>query len=516
MKWLVAHEVNHMAQLRTDVAMIKQIQYLYTVQGLSKRAIARCLGITPKTVRKFLKQINNAPPPVENKLPSPDKPQRKPSHWSLSIDWDKVHSEFLQGTSIKILHKEMAPTGVSYWMFNRQYNSQKPKTPEVTMRLIHNPGEKSFFDFADGIEIVDRNTGELTKTQLLVAVLPYSSYTWAEFIPNQKQANLMNAMERAFHTFGGITPYVTVDNMKPAVQKAHIYDPVVNTTFVEFANHWNFATLPARPRKPRDKAAVEGNIGIIQRSFFQEVRNQNFYSLRELNVALQSFLKTFNSTIMKEYGISRNDRFLKEKHLLKPLPQNAFEIASWRSAKVHPDCHIQVDRNFYSAPYTYIGLTVRVKITSKLIEIYDSQNQQLLTSHSKLDGKFKTSTNNDHYPEQKNATARFEIKYAQNEANKIGPNTKQLVEQLFNSPAPLRHLRRVQGILRLASKKTVSNEAIEHATKMAMTFNKPTFPYISATAHHFEKHGKRSKFVAPIRDQTELYLHQPQTKKGTL
>jgi len=499
-----------MAQVRIDVAMIKQIEHLFYVQKLTKRAIARSLGVAPKTVRKFIKiaEQRNKDSKEDEKSPCPDKVLRLPGHWSQAMDWEKIHSEFLQGTSLTILHKELALTAVSYWTFNREYNSQKPKTTNVTMRLIHNPGEKSFFDFADGIEIVNRETGELIKTQLLAAVLPFSSYTWAEFLPNQKQPNLIQGMERAFHFFGGITPYVVIDNLKPGVQKAHIYDPVVNPGFVEFANHSGFAVVPARPRKPRDKAAVEGNIGIIQRGFYQEVRNQLFYSLAELNAALREYLGRLNTNVMKEYGISRCDRFEKEKSLLKPLPSQSFEVSEWRQAKVHPDCHIQVDKCCYSVPYAYVSQIVRVKLSPRLVEVFDSQNQNLIATHSRLQGQFKTSTNDSHYPQEKVAVTRFEIKFAKNEADKIGPNTRAIVDHLLDCEYPLKYLRRVQGILRLTQKGAVSHEAMEYAANLALKFQKTTFHYIKDAALHFEHRSQRSPHLAPQRDQTELYLHK--------
>ena len=502
-----------MAQMRTDVAMIKQIHQLYFVQHLSKRAIARSLGVTPRTVRKAINLKNSHQDSDDLKIPSPvTGPPHEVGHWSQSLDWQKIHSEYLQGATLKILHQELAPAGVSYWVFNREYKTQKPATNLVTMRLIHNPGEKSFYDFADGIEIVNRNTGEITKTQLLVGVLPCSSKTWAEFVPNQKQANLMQAMERSFHFFGGVTSYVIVDNMKPAVTKAHLYDPIVNPTFVDFANHWNFAVIPTRPRKPRDKAAVEGNIGIIQRGFFQEVRNQTFYSLMELNNALREYLNRLNASVMKEYGITRNERFEKEKHLLKPLATQSFEISEWRQSKVHPDCHIQVEKCCYSVPYTYVGLVVRVKMSSRLVEIFDSKDQTLLTTHARIEGKFGVSTNEAHYPEHKVSITRFEIKFAKDKAAAIGPHTQKLVDTLFDSVYPLRFLRRVQGILRLLDKKKVTAEALEEASKNAIFFKKLTLSYIQSSALHFQHHGKRLSLVTPIRDESELYLHSNNNK----
>ena len=156
-----------------------------------------------------------------------------------------------------------------------------------------------------------------------------------------------------FGFFGGVTPYVVVDNLKSGVNRAHLYDPDVNPVYCDFANHMGFAVLPARPFKARDKASGESNIGVIQRGFFQEVRNRTFYSLSELNACFRDYLKRLNHSVMKDYGISRAQRFEEEKKVLKPLPPSRFEMSEWHSAKVHPDCHIQVEKNFYSLPFVY-------------------------------------------------------------------------------------------------------------------------------------------------------------------
>jgi len=123
-----------------------------------------------------------------------------------------------------------------------------------------------------------------------------------------------------FAYFGGVTPYVVVDNLKSGVLRAHLYDPDVNPTYCDFANHMGFAVLPARPFKARDKAAGESNIGVIQRDFFQEVRNRTFYSLADLNTAFRHYLERLNHAVMKDYGISRAQRFEGEKEGLKDLP----------------------------------------------------------------------------------------------------------------------------------------------------------------------------------------------------
>jgi hypothetical protein len=188
---------------------------------------------------------------------------------------------------------------------------------------------------------------------------------------------MMKAVENIFYAFGGVTPYAVFDNLKGAVTRAHIYDPEVNKGFCQFANHWGFAVLPARPYRPQDKGSVERAIGVIQQGFFNEVRNRVFYSLRELNEALWDYLRKLNQAPMKDWGVSRDERFENEKALLKPLPQSPYEISEWRSAKVHPDCHIQVDKRFYSVPFKWVGKTVQVRLSQSRVEIFSEESEPL-------------------------------------------------------------------------------------------------------------------------------------------
>ena len=383
-----------------------------------------------------------------------------------------------------------------------------PSTKKVTIRLEHKPGERIFFDFADGIPITDRKTGEKTKTQLFAGVLPFSSFTVGEFVLNQKQPTFIRAIEDAFYQIGGVTPYVTVDNLRSAVTKSHLYDPDVNQTFIEFSNHWGFAVLPARPYSPKDKASVEAGIGVVQRQFFQEVRDKTFYSLPELNLAYKEFLILLNKSPMKDHGdVSRNDRFENEKYLLKPLKSDRFELCEWKTSKVHPDCHVQVERKFYSVPYLYVGQSVRVRISSKLIEIFSSDTTPL-TVHSRLTGNTRASTVDNHYPEEQVATARFEIKSALKQAEKIGPKTFELVKLLVEGEYPLKNLRRIQGILRLHQSQHVRKESLEYASSQAVAFKRMNFYFVKSAALFFEQGGNRPRVVAPTRTKEDLYLHE--------
>ena len=476
-------------------------------QGHKIRAITKCLRVSRKTVRRCIREADAVVAPT----PAPT------GAWHERVDWEKIRFEWSKGVTITVLHRECAPE-ISYLRFLRYFRKIKPGQPQVSMRLNHSPGEKAQFDFTDGINIIDRVTGAVTTTELLCAVMPFSSLTWGEFIPSQKQPELMRSMEKAWHFFGGVTPYVTFDNLKSAVTRAHIYDPDVNKTFCDYANHWGFAVLPARPFKPRDKAANECGIGVIQRGFYNEVRERTFYSSDELNVAFREYLGRLNEAMMKDHGISRRERFKTEQSLLKPLPVARYEISEWRSAKVHSDCHIQVDKRFYSVPFAYVGRNVRVRLTEKLIEVFDEDRLEPLAVHGRLRGQQRVSTIDSHYPEQKVSIARFEVKHGKAEAEKIGPQTKALVDHLFDHEYPLKYLRRVQGILRLVKSGQVTREALEHASRQAMTFRKTNYEYVKSCAVYFNQHRGRPQLASlpPKREISEVHLHNnPYPKGGT-
>ena len=484
-----------MTAVKVSVLMQKQIFELHS-KGYSSRRIAQTLKVGRNTIRRVLARGEVAPVGA----PEPD--------WSKAIDWEKVRLLASQGVQFNILARDYAGDRISYVQFWRQFHKNYPEVPNVTMRLTHKPGEKCFFDYSEGIDIVNASTGEVTTTSFFCGVMAMSSYTFGEFTLTQKREELVRSMENAFRYFGGVTPYVTVDNQRAAIDKAHWYDPDVNPTFVDFANYWGFAVIPARPFKPRDKGGNESGIGVIQKQFFQEVRDRTFYSLSELNVCFREYLERLNTAVMKDWGVSRRDRFSGESLMLKPCPEVNWEMAEWRTAKVHADCHVQVLKKFYSVPYKYVGREVRVRVTAKLIEVFD-QDLNPLTAHARLLGKEIYSTDPKHYPEEKLAVAQFSVQLALREAAKVGPETEKLVSYLLSGSYPLKYLRRVQGILRIYQTQRVTREALEHACKMGMSFNKHQQPYIQATAEHFDKIGNRPVGLrsAPVREASSVYLH---------
>lgn len=484
-----------MATVKVSVPMQEQILELYA-NNYSARKIARTLKVSRNTVHAVIKRGGIVAPGAV------------PPAWTRSVDWEHVRLEVGRGVQLNVLARELVGDQISYSQFCRQFQKMFPALPEATMRLEHKPGERSFFDYTDGIDVVDIATGEIRKTSLCCGVMAMSSYTYGEFSFTQKRDDLIRSIENAFQYFGGVTPYVTVDNQKAAVTKAHWYDPDVNPAFVDFANHWGFAVIPARPYRPQDKAANESGIGVIQRQFYQEVRNKTFNSLDELNREFRVYLERLNTAKMKDWGISRRDRFEGERLLLKPCPAQNWELAEWKSAKVHADCHVQVLKKFYSVPFKFVGSEVRVKVTTKLIEVFD-QDLNPLAAHARLHGKEVYSTEQKHYPEEKVAQISFTVQLALKNADRVGTETSKLVQHLLNGPHPLKYLRRVQGILRLVQNGRVSVTGLEHAARMGMTYGKLQFAYIQATAEYFDKNGNRPGIVrsAPVREAGSMYLH---------
>lgn len=490
-----------MAQVRMSIPMQKQILELHS-QGRKIRAIARILKKDRRTIARVIEKGKVEYP--EGFVPD----------WAKSINWDYVRTEVGKGVTLKILAREEASGKASYISFWRQFQKKFPNHPTVTMRLEHKPGVKCFFDWSEGIDILNIQTGELTKTNLFCGVMAMSSMTYGEFTLTQKKEDLTRAIERAFRFYGGVTSTVVVDNQKAAVSRADWYDPDLNPSFVEFANHWGFAVVPARPIRPRDKAGNESGIGVIQQQFFQEVRNRIFTSLEELNICFRDYCNRLNGETMKDWGLSRSERFEGEKAHLKSCPETNWEPAEWKTPKVHPDCHIQVLQRFYSVPFHYVGQEVRVRITAKMIEVFD-QHLNSICAHLRLHGSQRRSTENAHYPEQKLAVAQFSVRQALSEAKRVGPETEKLIKDLLEVSQPLLNLRRAQGILRLYQSQRVNRSSLEYACKMGSTFKKTNYDYIKSTALFHESNGAKPVNVksAPTRIEGSVYLHLNQTNK---
>ena len=475
-------------------AMIDQIRQMQA-QKHSIKKIAVALRISRNTVRRYIRQI------AEVAVPELDDTSVPVS----AIDWDAAVRERNLGRPVKRIFEELQPP-MGYSHFSRLLKQHDVRKPTIAIKLHHEPGEKSQVDYADGLKIINPKTGAETKTQFFCGVLPASSYTFGEFSMSQKLPDFIRSHERMWAYFGGVTKYVVLDNLKSGVSRAHRYDPEINPTYCDFANHAGFAALPARVRTPRDKAAVEATIGVIQRDFFDRCRNTKFYSLNELNQCFRKYLNEFNTRIMAEYGCSRVDRFKSESELLQPLKADVYEMYEWKTAKVHPDSCIELSRSLYSVPYKHVQNKVQVKFSDKVVIILDESGTEVLASHARK-SRFKNSINEEHLPPSKIQTGTFDVLRIRKFAASIGPNTKEYVTWQFDSDAPLRSLRRMQGLMRFYETKVNSKSAMEFAAGNALQYKKRELRYFENCAVAFSNNGAKPSLVnPPQREMANIHL----------
>lgn len=414
--------------------------------GLSVRAIARALKIHRSTIMRHLEEDSRSET-AGKRAEAPSPPL-----WTARLDWVEIHGELQRGVPVNVLWEERHEAGqvpVDYAGFWKQLRKRYPNCAQ-SMHRIFAPGERLEIDYCDGIDILDPLTGEFVKTHLFVGVLCHSRYAYAEFSWSQTSADFLASHKRMLESLGGSAHVLSPDNLKSAVTKTHRYDPVVNPAYTRLAEHYGFAVVPARVRRPKDKAIVERTIQIFQRWFYYRVRHKTFTSLIQLNDCLREYLEIFHSKIHRIFRRSRKEMFEAEKEHLLPLPTTPYHVSIHRKATLHPDCHLAFDKNFYSAPHQHRGKILDVWATDNVVEIYYEGERTAIHARSKTHGKFKT--NKDHYPETHKAYYEATPKYLRNQAAKLGPDVSRLIHKMLSGSHPLQHLRRAQGIVRLASK----------------------------------------------------------------
>lgn len=478
--------------------MIEQILSMHK-QGVSIRKISRALDLSRNTIRAYLREATK---PATNMTPEVE--PAGPSRWDLNFPWEQAESLRKRGITHKQIYAELSPA-ISYSRFSRVLSDRCKPSQRPTVRLDHEPSQRVQIDFCDGPNITDAHTGKLRKTHLFCAVFPFSSYTYAEFTFDQKLSTFISCHQRMWAFFGGISPYVVIDNLKSGVKNAHRYDPDLNPTYCDYGNHCGFSVLPARPYTPRDKACIEATIGVFQRSLFQSIREEVFYDLWQLNDRCKNYVVELNSSVMKDYGISREERFKTEQPLLQALIGQDYEISEWKTAKVHRDSCVQIEKCIYSVPYRYIGQSLKVKITAGMIEVFNSDLASI-ACHKRLKGVGASSVLDDHLPSDLQQSQSFDIRKASAQAEALGPKTAELVATLFSDARPLKHLRRVLGILRLHGD-GMSVKAMEYAAAQALCFHRHDLKYFKSCAAAYKESDGIVKSILPRRDLGTIHLH---------
>ena len=358
------------------------------------------------------------------------------------------------------------------------------------MRQTHRIGEKLFVDYAGHtIPVIDGRTGEVNLAQIFVAVLGASNYTYAEATWTQALADWIGSHQRTFEYLGVVTEVVVPDNLSSGVSKAHRYEPDLNPTYQEMASHYGVAIVPARVRKPKDKAKAEVGVQIVERWILAALRNQPFFALSELNQAIQTLVLRMNQRPFRKLPGSRLELFQGgEKAALKPLPAMPYVYAEWKLVRVHIDYHVDIEGHYYSVPCTLLKQQLDARITANTVELF--HKGQRVASHIRSRLKGHHTTLEAHRPESHRQYGDWSPERFQRWAEKIGVATQQVIRSVFQERRhPEQGYRSCLGILRLA--KTYGDVRLEAACARALLLG--TYRYKSIES--ILKHGLDSKTI---------------------
>jgi len=453
-----------MATPRLLMRDFQQILRLKYEAGLSNRAIARACAVGVGTVSNYLVRAKTAglswPLPagmdeatLETKLFPPTVPSGT-SRPAPECAW--MHQELRRpGVTLQLLweeYLEIHPDGLRYTQFCARYRRWRSKL-RPAMRQVHRAGEKTFVDFSGkGPHVVDRSTGQSNEVELFVGVLGASSFTYAEATANQKLECWIGAHEGMAQYFGGSSEIWVCDGLKSGVTTACRYEPGVNRTYADLAEHYGAVVIPARPYKPKDKAKAEAAVLLAQRWILAVLRNEMIFSLLDMNARILELLDLFNDRPMQKLGVSRRELFEKlDKPALKPLPATGYEITSFKACRVNIDYHVAVEHNYYSVPHQLVHELVEARHSHRAVEILYKGNR--VASHPKLVDKGAYSTRPEHMPAAHRAHAEWSPSRLVRWGETIGPATGRVVAELLRAmPHPEQGYRSCLGLLRLAKR----------------------------------------------------------------
>lgn len=467
---------------------VKEVLRLKYSCNLSERGIARSCRISRSTVADYIRraiiagiQWPEATALTEDQLVQRLFPEKlSPNTISRPLpDFEDIYKELrtyrklnLTLSQLWLEYKSQNPNGYQYSQYCDLYRRWRGKL-DYCMRQEHRAGEKLFLDYSDGLSILDPLTGEIKPTQLFVAVWGASNYTYAEATLSQTLAEWTRSHIHALEYFQCVPHVLVPDNLKSGIDQASFYEPVVNPTYADLAEHYGCVVLPARPYHARDKAKVEVGVLISKRWILAVLRKRTFYSLAELNAAIRECLERLNNRPMRKLKKSRKELFeTLDRPQALPLPAQAYEYAEWYQAKVNIDYHIEIDRHYYSVPYRLLHEVVDVRLTATTLEAF--RKGVRIAAHARSSVKGTHTTLNEHMPPRHRAYAEWSPARFIQWAAKIGEATAKVVEKILSSrPYPEQAYRSCLGILHL--ERDYEKERVEAAARRALKFNTCSF-----------------------------------------
>jgi transposase len=474
---------------------VREVLRLKWACGLSDRRIAQSLRISRPTVAQYLQRakIAGLSWPLPEGLDNQALEQRlfatsykTPSAKRPLPDWIKVHQERKhKGVTLLLLwqeYKAVTPEGLQYSSFCEAYRTWAGRL-DVVMRQHHCAGETLFVDYAgQTMPVVNPNTGEVHDASIFIAVLGASNYTFVEATWSQHLKDWIASHVHTFEALGGVPQILVPDNLKAAVNRAHRYEPELNRTYADMAQHYGVAVLPARAARPRDKAKVEVAVQVVERWILARLRHRTFFSLAELNRAIKDLRVELNHRPFQKLPGSRHSLFESlDRPALRPLPETPYEYAEWKLVRVNIDYHVEIDGHYYSVPYALVKHQLDARLTTHSVELFHKGKR--VASHQRSPHKGRHTTVTAHMPKAHQHQAQWTPQRLIRWAEKTGGATAQVVEAILASrPHPQQGFRSCLGIMRLG--KRYGDQRLEAACHRAMRIGACSYKSIESILKH--------------------------------
>lgn len=473
-----------MANNPISMSKIRQILQLHH-QGRSKLTIAAQTGISRNTLKKYLRAFIESKLTFEqiSELSDKDleelfiKPAENPINEKLqtvfglfpSIDKElkkKGMTRQLLWEQYKVAH----PDGFGLSQFKHYYARWKAQV-NPTMHMEHKAGDKLYVDFAgDKLSVTDPATGEVREVEVFVAILGASQLTYVEAVATQQKEDFIAACENALHFCGGVPAAIVPDNLKSAVIKSNKYEPTLNETFLDFAQHYATTILPARSYRPKDKALVENAVKIVYSRIYAKIRTVVYHSIEQLNTAIKAALEEHNNAFLKGRNYSRRQQFEEvEKAVLMPLPPLRYELKKCLYATVAKNGHVALsaDKHYYSVPYRYIGKKVKLLYSRHSVEIY--YNYERIALHHRTRLAYHYTTDKEHLASTHRFVAEWTPQKFISWAEAIHEDVKlYILKVLERKQHPEQAYKSCVGILSFAKK--VGTQRLINACKRALSY----------------------------------------------
>lgn len=474
------------------MGQIKQLLRLHG-QGHGKKAIARQLGMSKNTVKTYLQKIETGEfcidsllsldePVLEGRLFAGNPSYKQDRYEGIKDELGYFSKELSKvGVTRRVLwdeYRQSNPDGYRYTQFCHHLG-QYMKNKNPSMVLQHTAGEKLFIDFTGKkLSYIDRETGEIIECQVFVACLPHSDYSFAMAVRSQNTADFIYALSCCLNQLGGVPQTLVPDNLKSAIIKANRYEPDINQVLEDFANHYGTTVTPTRARKPQDKALVENQVKLVYSRVYARLRNQQFFDLPSLNMAIGEKVREHNQTRMQQKQYCREEKFLSdEKPVLKILPEASFEIKFYKELKVAKNNHIYLscDKHYYSVPFIHTGSKAKVIYTRSMVRIYVKGQQVAVHQRNYKTGGY--STDKEHLCSQHQHYLDRSPEYYKNKAMAKSGMFFQVVEKLFGQDKyPEQLYRTCDGLLGLQRKTDPTQ--FDKACGMALEYGVYSYAFI--------------------------------------